>query len=51
VFNQEIAVAYAKAAKAAFPVHEDETFEFRKELAQQDLADVLGKGGKGKSKG
>ncbi len=44
------AFAYARRAKAAFPVHPDATFEFDRALAQEDLADVLGKGGKTKAK-
>jgi CRISPR-associated protein Csb1 len=48
--DQARAVEYARAAKAAFPVAEDAVHEFSREFAHADLADVLGKGGKGKSR-
>lgn len=48
--DQARALAYAKAAKEGFPVAEDHVYDFDKKLAHADLADVLGKGGKG-SKG
>ncbi|HED19867.1 MAG TPA: type I-U CRISPR-associated protein Cas7 [Gammaproteobacteria bacterium] len=45
--DQTRALEYARASKAAFPVTEDTVYEFRKEFAHADLADVLGKSGKG----
>ncbi len=52
--DQTRAAEYAKAAKANFSVADDATYEFRKDLAHADLADVLGKspgkGGRGKTK-
>lgn len=48
--DQERALAYARAAKADFPVADDAIYEFKRELAHEDLADVLGKSGKGAKK-
>lgn len=48
--DQDRALAYARSARQAFPVVDDQTVEFSKEFAHADLADVLGKSGKGKSK-
>lgn len=45
--DQPRAVQYASTAKSAFPVAEDTVYEFGKEFAHADLADVLGKSGKG----
>lgn len=44
--DQPFTVKYAKVARAAFPVAADKIYAFRKELAQKDLEDVLGKPGK-----
>lgn len=44
--DQPRAVEYAKNAKQAFPVAEDDCYDFSKEFAHADLADVLGKSGK-----
>jgi CRISPR-associated protein Csb1 len=49
--DQQTAVDYARAAKAAFKPDSDEIYQFRKDLAHKDLADVLVKAGKAKSKG
>lgn len=49
--DQRTAIDYAKAAKSTFAPHPDDTYEFKKELAHKDLADVLGKGGKPRTKG
>ena len=42
VLDQDVALDYAKTAKAAFPVVDDELFQFDKKLAHADLpADVV----------
>lgn len=48
--DQASALDYAKNAKQAFPVAEDQVVEFSKDFAHEDLRDILGKSGKGKSK-
>lgn len=48
--DQSRALEYARAAKAEFSVAEDQVYEFSKELAHADLAEVLGKPKKTKAK-
>lgn len=48
--DQEQALGYARAAKAAFKVADDEEFQFDKKLAQADLPAEVTKGNKGKAK-
>lgn len=48
--DQELAMHYAKTAKDSFPVAENQVYEFSKELAHADLADVLSKSSKGAKK-
>lgn len=48
--DQARALDYARSARQAFPVAEDQVVDFSKDLAHEDLRDVLGKSGKGKSK-
>ena len=48
--DQEQAMQYAKTAKDSFPVVENQIYEFSKDLAHADLADVLSKSSKGAKK-
>ena len=44
--NRTCALEYAKTAKEDFPVVENEIFDFRKKLADEDLEDITGKSNK-----
>lgn len=48
--DQELALSYARTARAAFKVADDEQFQFDKKLAQADLPAEVTKGTKGKAK-
>ena len=48
--DQARALDYARSARQAFPVAEDQAVDFSKDYAHEDLRDVLGKSGKSNSK-